>query len=179
MTTACVVAATAADLSAIRALYNYEIREGVALWWARERTEAEMAAWISGRVDAGFPVLAARDDDGALLGFGSFGPFRSNDGYAATIEHSLYVDPAARGRGVGGQLLDGLEAAAREWGAHVMIGGIEAANTASIALHARRGFVESARMPEVGRKFDRWLTLVLMQKILNSRSGLTGLYQPT
>ena len=167
MTIACVDRATMADLPEIQALYNYEIREGVALWWARERTEAEMAAWMSGRIEAGFPVLAARNGEGALLGFGSFGPFRGNDGYAASVEHSLYVDPAARGCGAGGRLLDALEASARQWGAHVMIGGIEASNRASIALHARRGFSETARMPEVGRKFDRWLTLVLMQKILN------------
>ena len=166
MTRVCVAMAAMADLPEIRALYNSEIRDGVALWWARERTEAEMAAWMSGRLEAGFPVLTARSDDGAFLGFGAFGPFRGNDGYAATIEHSLYVDPAMRGRGVGGQLLDALEQSARAWGAHVMVGGIEAENAASIALHARRGFAETARMPEVGRKFDRWLTLVLMQKIL-------------
>lgn len=159
-------AATEAETPAIAALFNHEIRTGVALWNTAERTDAEMAAWRAERLAAGCPVLAARAE-GRLVGYGSFGAFRPHDGYLHTVEHSLYVAPEAQGRGVGRALLAALTAEARAQRRHVMIGGAASENLASIALHEAFGFVEVARMPEVGRKFDRWLTLVLMQKTLS------------
>lgn len=162
-----VVDATDADVAAITALFNHEIRTGVALWNTRERTEAEMTDWISARRVAGGVVVSARDVDGRWLGYGGYGQFRPHDGYANSVEHSLYVAEPARGRGVGRALLRDLERRARAGGKHVMIGGADASNAASIALHLGAGFIETARMPDVGRKFDRWLTLVLMQKILD------------
>lgn len=155
-----VVDATPDDVPALAGAYNREIREGVALWNTAERSLAEMAEWAAAR-----RTLVARID-GDFAGFGGFGPFRPHDGYAATVEHSLYVEPWARRRGVGAALLAALEAAARDAGKRVMIGGLEAENHASHALHTAAGFVEAARLPEVGRKFDRWLTLVLMHKRL-------------
>ena len=77
------------------------------------------------------------------------------------------MSPAeARGIGLGLMLLDGLVQEARRLGKHVMLGGIDATNAASLALHRKAGFVETARMPQVGRKFDRWLDLVFMQRML-------------
>lgn len=157
--------AEAQDLAEITALFNHEIRTSLALWNTAERTEEEMRAWWEERVAGGYPVIVARLE-GRFAGYGTFGPFRSHDGYRATVEHSLYTAPELRGRGIGKSLLAALELEARRQGRHVMVGGIEAGNGASIALHANYGFVETARMPEVGRKFDRWLTLVLMQKRL-------------
>ncbi|MCI4662202.1 MAG: N-acetyltransferase family protein [Neomegalonema sp.] len=169
------------DLPAILAIYNREIREGTALWNTAERDLAQMTGWYRERRAAGFAVLAAQEgsDEGSdeggnegaregaqLLGFASFGPFRPHDGYRHTIEHSLYVAADRRGEGIGGALLAALEREARAGGYHVMLGAIEAGNAGSLALHARHGFIETARMPEVGRKFGRWLTLVIMQKTL-------------
>ena len=159
---------------AIAAIFNREIREGTALWNTAERSVDAMAAWIEARLASGFPVLLALEPAAAaspqrrsILGYGGFGPFRPHDGYAATVEHSLYVEPAAQRRGIGGRLLTALEAEARRQKRHVMIGGADADNAASIALHRAHGFSEVARLPEVGRKFDRWLTLVLLQKVLD------------
>lgn len=166
-----VEAATAEDWPAIAAIYNREIREGVALWNRAERSLAEMVDWAEARLAAGHPILAARGDGEALLGYASYGAFRPHDGYAATVEHTVYVAPGAQGRGVGRALLGALEARARQQGLHVMIGGLEAGNVASMRLHAAMGFIETARLPEVGRKFNRWLTLVLMQKILSAGAG--------
>ena len=101
-----------------------------------------------------------------MLGYGSYGPFRAFDGYRLTVEHSIYVAESARRHGIGSALLQGLERDARRAGMHVMLGGIAADNEPSLRLHARHGFVETARMPEVGQKFGRWLDLVFMQKVL-------------
>jgi phosphinothricin acetyltransferase len=84
------------------------------------------------------------------------------------VEHGLYVARAAQRRGVGSALLGELIERAVAFGAHVMVAGIEARNEASLALHERFGFVRVGLMPEVGRKFDRWLDLVLMQRILGN-----------
>jgi phosphinothricin acetyltransferase len=62
--------------------------------------------------------------------------------------------------------MDNLEAHAKASGSHVIVAGISSANPRSITFHARRGFVEVGRMPEVGRKWDQWLDLILMQKRL-------------
>ncbi len=82
------------------------------------------------------------------------------------MEHSVYVAEAAQRRGIASALLAALEAEARRTEMHVMLGGVAADNEASLALHRKHGFVETARMPEVGRKFGRWLDLVFMQKVL-------------
>jgi phosphinothricin acetyltransferase len=67
---------------------------------------------------------------------------------------------------VGAALLTALVERARLAAKHVMIAGIEAGNGASLALHARHGFKEAGRLPQVGAKFGRWLDLVLMQLTL-------------
>lgn len=153
------------DAAAILAIQNHEIATGVALWNETPQTLEGVLAWRSERLEAGFPVLAA-EQDGALVGYGSYGVFRPHEAYRRTVEHSVYVASQAQGRGIGRALLDALEARARAAGVHVMIGGVEAGNAPSIALHRAAGFVETARMPEVGVKFGRRLTLVLLQKTL-------------
>ena len=159
--------AESSDLPAILEIQNREIREGVALWNETPKTLEQLADWRAQRLEAGFAVLAARCD-GGLAGYGAYGPFRPHECYRDTVEHSLYVAPDRQGRGVGRALLAALEREARARGVWVMIGGIEAGNAASIALHQKLGFRETARMPEVAAKFGRRLTLVLMQKNLGS-----------
>ena len=110
-------------------------------------------------------MLVAAEGE-TVLGFATYGDFRPFAGYALTVEHSVYVDPAAQGRGLGGALLRALVNRAREAGLHVMVAGIEASNTASIALHQREGFQNAGVLRQVGRKFGRWLDLLFMQKFL-------------
>ena len=171
------------DLPAIAAILNQAVRDTTAVWYDAPRTAAQMETWFAERRAAGFPVLVARDAAGApdlqpdsqdgrhVLGYASYGPFRPHDGYARSVEHSIYVAPEAQGRGIGARLLDALVSRGRAQGLHVMIGGLEAGNAASLALHARAGFVETARMPHVGAKFGRWLTLVFVQKVLDGRAA--------
>ena len=153
------------DLPAILAITNEAIANTTAVWNNTPATLEARTAWMRDRQARGFPVLVATDG-GKVLGFASFGDFRPFEGYLHTVEHSIYVAPEAQGRGVGKALLEALVGRARALGKHVIVGGIEAGNTASIALHTRAGFVETGRLPEVGRKFGRWLDLVFMQLML-------------
>jgi len=157
--------AEVADLPAILAITNEAITASTALWTITPTTLTERGTWMAQRREAGFPVLVA-ERDAQVLGFGSYGPFRPHEGYRQTVEHSLYVHPASRRAGAGRALLAALVDHAAAAGRHVMIGGIEAGNVASIALHEQAGFTRGPVLPEVGRKFDRWLDLLFMIKRL-------------
>ena len=164
-TTAVIRPAAEPDLAAILEITNEAILNGIALWTVTPVTLQARRDWWQERAADGFPVLVA-ERAGRVLGFGSYGRFRLNEGYAHTVEHSLYVHADARGEGLGRKLLAALVMDATRAGKHVMIGGIEAHNTASIALHEQAGFTRSALLPQVGRKFDRWLDLLFMHKQL-------------
>lgn len=157
--------AGAADIAAITAITNDAILTSTANWNLTPVTVEARALWFDERCRAGFPVLVA-ERSGRVIGFASFGPFRHFEGYLHTVEHGLYVDPAAHRQGAGSALMAALIARAEAAGMHVMVGAVEARNEASLALHARFGFVRVGFMPEVGRKFGRWLDLVLLQKTL-------------
>lgn len=153
------------DLPAIVAITNHAILHTTALWNVTPATLATRSAFVAERQAQGFPVLVLRQDD-EVVGFGSFGQFRPHEGYRQTVEHSLYLRADRQGQGLGGVLLQALVERATALGMHTMVAGIEAENGPSLTLHRRHGFAEVGRLPEVGRKFDRWLTLVLMQRLL-------------
>lgn len=157
------------DLPAILAIYNDAVLNTTAIWNWHTVDLANRRAWFEMRQGQGYPILVA-DAQGEAIGYASFGDWRPFDGYCHTVEHSIYVAGTARRQGAGAALLEAVIAAAREAGKHVMLGGIEAGNEPSLALHRRFGFVETARMPEVGQKFGRWLDLVFMQKRLGDAS---------
>ena len=152
------------DLEAVRRIYNDAVARTTAIWNEVQVDLDDRRRWAAARRALGYPVLVAIVD-GEVAGYGSFGDFRAFDGYRHTCEHSVYVDDRFRRRGIARALVEALETRARALGKHAMIAGIEAGNAASIALHAGLGFVEVGRLPEVGRKFDRWLDLVFLEKI--------------
>ena len=154
-----------ADLPRILDITNHAILTGTALWTIVPATLESRRAWMAERQQAGHPVLVV-EQDGAIAGFGSYGPFRPHDGYLHTVEHSLYIDPAATRRGLGTAMLRALVEHATARGKHAMIGGVEAGNAASITLHERLGFRVAGTLPQVGAKFGRWLDLVFMHRLL-------------
>ena len=156
--------ATEDDLPAILAIYNHVIATSNAVYTETAATLDERRAWFAARRAADFPVLVA--DDAGIVGFASFGDFRPWPGYALTVEHSVYVREGAHRRGIGTALVRRLVAEAGRRGKHVMIGGVDGANVASIAMHRKLGFTEAGSLREVARKFGRWLDLVLMQRML-------------
>ena len=109
--------------------------------------------------------MAAAGDE--VAGWGTYGPFRPPSGYRHTVEQSIYVADGRRRAGIGTALGTELIARARAGGVHTIVAGCEGANTASIRLHERLGFVETGRLTEVGTKFGRWLDLVFLQLLLD------------
>lgn len=162
--------ATDDDLPAIVAIFNYAVRDTTAVFSGIETDVAARAEWVAARRSKGFPVLVA-EAEGKVIGFAAYDQFRSFPGYRYTVEHSVYVDPSVQRRGAGRVLMEALIADAKARGMHVMVGGIDADNAGSIALHAALGFRETGRLPEVGAKFGRWLTLVFMQLVLTPGSA--------
>jgi L-amino acid N-acyltransferase YncA len=161
-------AATDADLPGILAIYNEVIATSTAVYASEPSTLDERRAWFSARRAQGFPVVVAVDGD-EVLGFASFGEWRGAwRGYRYTVEHSVHVRHDVRGQGVGRALVEALFPIALGLGKHVMIGGIDAANHASIRFHARLGFERVASFREVGHKFGRWLDLIFMQRFLDA-----------
>jgi L-amino acid N-acyltransferase len=158
-------AATETDLPAILAIYNDAVLTTTAIWNETPVDLDNRRTWFRARRAAGFPVIVA-EQAGNVLGYGSFGDFRPFEGYRVTVEHSLYVDATARGRGLGKALLSALIGEASRLGKRAMIGGIDGTNAPSIALHRKFQFVEVGRLPGVGTKFGQPLDLVLMQKTL-------------
>jgi phosphinothricin acetyltransferase len=153
------------DLPAITRLLNHEITTGTASWATAERTEAAMTTWLAERARAGYPTLVA-EAGRVFLGYAALGPFRQQEGFAPTAEFSVYVEPGARGGGVGATLLAAIESRARAEGFAAIVGCVGADNEGSLRLHRRHGFEEAGRLPAVGRKFGRWLDLVLLIKRL-------------
>lgn len=158
-------AAGAADIAGIRPIWNAVIRDTLITFNPVEKTDDDLAALLVGKAAQNYPFLVA-EQEGRVAGFATYGQFRGGAGYARTMEHTIILAPAARGRGTGRALLFALEDHARIRGAHSMIAGISAANAAGVAFHAALGYVQVATLPEVGFKFGRWLDLVLMQKFL-------------
>jgi phosphinothricin acetyltransferase len=163
--------ATELDAPTITDLYNASI-PGTTITWTEEIDSYEQrASWLEYQRNHKFPVLVA-DDSGNVVGFASYGFFRGEGkwpGYRLTAEHSIHVQEGYWRRGVGRALMEGLVERAKLAGIHVLVAAIDGDNDVSINFHARLGFVEVARMPQIGHKFGRWLDLVLMQRVLDSR----------
>lgn len=160
-------AATEADLPGILAIYNDVVRSSTAVYTEEEASLDQRRAWFRDRRALGYPVLVAEDGAGDVAGFSSFGDFRPWPGFRLTVEHSVYIRTDCRGQGLGAGLIAPLFSEAAALGKHVMIGGIDAANPASLRLHEKLGFTRVGRLHEVGTKFGRWLDLIFMQRILS------------
>jgi phosphinothricin acetyltransferase len=150
------------DIAAILAIWNPLIRETSVTFTTLEKAPQTLAEDITAR-GAAFLVM---EEAGAVLGFATYGAFRSGPGYARTAEHTVILAPAAQGRGVGRALMVDLESVARRQGHHALVAAVSGENAGAIAFHTAIGFRQVAHMPEVGRKFGRWMDLVLLQKLL-------------
>ena len=159
--------AARADLGAINAIYNYFVLHSTCTYQTEPSTEAERAAWFGAHGENHPVTVAVRG--GEIVGWASLSKFHPRAAYSQTVENSVYVRHDAHGQGVGRALLADSIARARAIGHHTIIAGISADQTPSVELHRKLGFIEVARLREVGYKFDRWLDVVYMQLILSPK----------
>jgi L-amino acid N-acyltransferase len=156
--------ATAADVSGIRAIYNYAIKHLIATFDTDEKSLADRQAWLSAH-DAAHPVFVAVDQD-RVLGWASLSPFSDRLAYARTVETSIYVEPSHLGQGIGTALMQALMTAAREHHHHCVIAKIAGGNNISVRLHQRFGFVVAGTLHQVGWKFDAWHDVLMMECVI-------------
>lgn len=157
--------AVAADVPAIRSIQNALIRETTVTFNPVEKSEAEIAALVDEKRGAGQGVFVA-EQAGAVVGLAYWGAFRNGPGYRHTAEHSIVLSRGARGHGLGRALMGAVEESCRAAGVHTLWAGVSGENPEGLAFHRALGFVEVARLEEVGRKFERWLDLDLLVKRL-------------
>lgn len=161
--------ATEADLPAMAAIYDHLIATTDVIWYEEQLGAETFAGKVDERFGGQWPWIVATEGD-EVVGYATFGPFRSLPGYAHTVEHSIFAAAGHERRGIGQILLDELIDRARSLGKSVMVAAIDGGNDGSIRFHARNGFREVARMPGVGAKFGLALDLVLMQRDLDRPS---------
>ena len=157
--------ATLADAEAIRRIYNHEVTTSTATADIEPRSLDEQQAWIAQR--SGAHAVLVAEGEGTILGFASLSPYRDRPAYRTTVEDSVYVHQSHQGRGIGRALMLELIDTARDRGFHAMMARIIGDQSASIGLHTAVGFEIVGREKEVGRKFSRWLDVVLMQRLLS------------
>lgn len=154
------------DADAISRIFNHEVLTSVSVFELVPRSVAEQRAWLAERSGAMAVLVAEVDHE--VVGFASLSPYRDRPAYRTTVEDSVYVDRDHHGSGLGRALLGALVQRATDHGFHTVIGRITADNTASIRLHEALGFEIVGHEREVGRKFGRWLDVVVVQLMLES-----------
>ena len=158
----------ASDVAAIAAIYRHHVLHGSASFETEPPAVEEMDNRRTSLAGGGYPYLVAADAD-EVLGYAYAGPYRARAAYRNTVENSIYLRPAAAGRGLGGTLLAALIAAAEARGFRQMVAVVgDSANTASIKLHERHGFQRVGVLRSVGYKHGRWLDSVLLQRALGA-----------
>jgi phosphinothricin acetyltransferase len=148
------------------AIFNEAILHSTALWDDTPRSLETVAAWFATKTQDGYPVIVIENDAAELMGFATYGVFRNKPGYKFTVEHSIYVDARFRGKGIGSQLMKELIRLAQSQQLHTLVGAIDTANEASMALHRRLGFEYCGTIKQAGFKFGRWLDMAFYQLIL-------------
>jgi len=156
--------ATIEDAEATRSIYNLEVTESTVTFDLVPRTLEQQQAYLVAR--SGAHAVLVAEDDGDIVGFASFSPYRDRPAYSTTVEDSVYVRRDQQGKGVGTLLLGELVALARSHGFHAIMARIVGGHDASIALHRALGFEFVGTEREVGRKFGRWLDVDVMQLLL-------------
>jgi len=154
--------ATKSDVPAILGIYNDVVTNTTAIYDERPSTLEERQAWFEAR-SKNFPVLVG-ELNGDVVGFSTFGEWRSRWGYRFTVEHSVHVRADCRGKGFGRQLIEVLFPRAAAMNVHMMIAHIDSAAAASLRLHEKLGFKNVGTFREVGKMRGGWLSVVAMQK---------------
>ena len=157
--------AVEADIPAITQIFNSVIDSSNSVYREARVPESERLTWFHEKREHDFPIIVA-EEEGQVIGYGGYGTFRAAQGYRLTVEHTIHIHDAHRGKGLGKMILAELIKRATDAGVHVMLGAIDSGNEGSIKLHEKFGFIECARIKEVAIKRGQYLDLVFLQKIL-------------
>jgi phosphinothricin acetyltransferase len=160
--------ASLGDAEQIRQIYNHEVSNTTATFDLVPRSLADQQQWIADRNGAFAAIVAVDplDERGDIVGFGSLSPYKERAAYRTSVEDSVYVRRDRNGQGIGKLILRELLRVAAVSGFHAVFARISASSEASIALHRSCGFELVGVEREVGRKFNRWLDVAIMQALL-------------
>lgn len=156
--------ATHADLDAINAIYNYYVLNSTCTYQTDPSTAAERLDWFDAHGPRHPVTVAVRANE--VVGWASLSKFHARAAYSNTVENSIYIRYDVQRCGIGKALLADCIERAKTIGHHTIIAGISADQIASVKLHEKLGFVNTALLREVGHKFDQWLDVVYMQLML-------------
>lgn len=158
--------ATGEDAFAISDIYNYYVSRSTATFESSEQTVGERLLWLREHESERHPVLVAELPDGTICGWASTSRYRSHCAYNLTVEASWYVHHEHQRKGIGKALVKELLVQSQKAGHHCMVALMCGENESSVKLARDMGFEVAGTLKEVGRKFNRWLDVVIMQKIL-------------
>lgn len=158
--------ATEADLVAINDIYNHYVLHSTCTYQEEPEPIKGRRQWLHHHGDQ-HPVIVF-EADGLVVGWGSLSAYHARSAYRRTVENSVYVHHQQHRRGIGSLLLQELIVRARSLGHHAIIAGIDAEQTASVALHARFHFEKVGQFKQVGFKFGRWLDVIYMELVLDA-----------
>jgi L-amino acid N-acyltransferase YncA len=163
-------AARADDAGPVAAIYNAGIAGRQATFETRPREPEEIFAWL----ERGLPFLVAENGDGRVLGFARVTPYSDRPFYDGIGEFGVYVDPAARGQGLGRGLLDELAAEAERRGMYKLTSRVFTTNAASRAVHRAAGFAEIGVLRRHGRLDGEWKDCVVVERLLGDAADESG-----
>lgn len=154
------------DLPAITAIYGGHVLTGTGTFETEAPSLDEMTTRRADVLAKGLPYLVA-EDGGTVLGYAYCTWFKPRPAYRYSAEDSIYLAPAAAGKGLGKQLLSELMREAQSRGVRKLIAVIgDSANKGSIGVHTSCGFTHVGVLTSCGWKFGKWLDVVLMEKAL-------------
>ena len=157
--------ATMRDMPDVREIYNYYVTNSMVTFDEDTMSLKEWRSKFAYLTRLKLPFLVAVSPGGQVLGYALCSPWRQKRAYRYTVESSIYIRPAATGKGLGKALLGALIDAGKEAGLKQMLAIIaDKGAEGSLKLHEQFGFKEIGRMGKVGFKFDRWIGTVLLQK---------------
>jgi len=158
----------AEDLEVARAIYNHAVLTSLSTFDIEPRSPQQQQDWFAQR-SARHPALVAELDE-RVVAWASLGTFIPRPAADRTAEVAIYVDSDCHGRGIGGRLLEALVAAGRAGGLHLLVSRITTTNHASLRIHERCGFQHGGMLPQAGHKFDRWMDLILLYRLLGDEA---------
>jgi phosphinothricin acetyltransferase len=153
------------ELSSIKDIYNYYIRETTVTFEESEITKEEILSRVQKVKSDGLPWLVIEENE-QVIGYSHATKWKERSAYRNSVEISVYLLHTVHGRGLGSQLYEALFRELKKRDFHLAIGGITLPNAASIALHEKFGMKKVAHFKEIGFKFNKWLDVGYWQKTL-------------